>query len=219
MSLYQNLIPMQLATADDDGISLSQTPLTAGNLTITGALASGGVATLDVPRRVLITSAADDSAVTFTVYGTGANGATQSESLVGSAGAPGSVYTLKDYKTVTRIAVASATAGAVKVGTNGVGSSVPVIMDTMVNPASYGAAVVVSGTVNYSVEVSYDDFAPLFDLNANTPTWFAATGFSSQATNQNGTITGPCTMIRLTINSGTGIARLKLIKPLIAGPA
>lgn len=216
MSLYQNTIVMTLAAASATNIALSQSPGSAGNLTLNGALVSGGVATLDIPRRVLITSAGNDSGITFTVIGTGFNGLAQTE--VVSGGNAAAVYTNHDFKTVTRISISAASASTVTVGTNGVGSSIPVILDTVVNPASYGAAVIVTGTVNYNVEMSYDDFAPLWDLNINTPTWFAASGFSSQTTNQSGTIAGPCTMIRLTVNSGTGTASLKLIKPLIAGP-
>lgn len=217
MSLYQNLIVMKLAAASANNIAVSQTIGGAGNLTLNGSAVTAGVATLDVPRRVLITSGGTDTGITFTVVGTGSNGLALSETITGgSSGTP--VFTNHDFATVTKVSTSGAAASTVTVGTNGIGSSVPVIMDTMVNPASYGAAVTVTGTVNYTVEMSYDDFAPLFDLNANTPTWFAASGFSSQTTSQNGTIAGPCTMIRLTVNSGTGTASLKLIKPLIAGP-
>jgi hypothetical protein len=217
MSLYQNLITMQLAAPDDNGISASQSLGAAGNLLINGALASGGIATLDVPRRVLITSAGNDSSLTWIVTGTGANGLSLTESLAG--GNAVGVYTNHDFSTVTSIHGSAATASTVIAGTNGIASSVPIIMDTIVNPATYGAAAVVSGTVNYSIEKSYDDFAPLFDLNANTPTWFPTSGFSGQTTNQSGTIAGPCTMIRLTVNDGTGSVSMKLIKPLIAGPS
>ncbi len=217
MSLYQNLISLTFATADPDNISVSQSPGAAGNLTITGDLASAGVATMDAPRRVLITSGGDDSANTFIVTGTGSNGLLLSESILGSNA--GSVYTNHDFATVTSVHISAASGGTVTVGTNGVGSSIPVIMDTIVNPAVYGAAVIITGTVNYSIEMSYDDFAPAWDLNANTPTWFpVAPEFSSQSSTKNGTIQGPCTMIRLTVNSGAGTASLKLIKPLIAGP-
>ena len=59
-----------LAAADADGICASQTPLAAGALTINGALATGGVATIAVPARITITSAGNDSTNTFVVVGT-----------------------------------------------------------------------------------------------------------------------------------------------------
>lgn len=215
MSLYQNLLTMTLAAASANNIALSQTPSGAGNLTLNGSTVTGGVATLDFPRRILLTSGGDDHLLTAIITGTGLNGLALSESIAG--GNPTS-STVHDFKTVTSIHISGATASTITAGTNGVGSSVPVILDTIVNPASYGAAVTVTGTVNYTVEMSYDDFSPAWDLNANTPVWFPASGFSSQTTNQNGTIAGPCSLIRLTVNSGTGTASMKLIKPLIAGP-
>ena len=90
-----------LATAADaDGISLSQTPLAAGNLTITGALASGGVATMDTQRRVLITAAGNEVSKTFTIYGTNKDGFAISESLTGPNAT--TTQSLLDYLTVTR---------------------------------------------------------------------------------------------------------------------
>ena len=216
MSLYQNLVTMKLAAASANNIALSQSPSGAGNLTINGSTATGGVATLDVPRRVLITTGGDDSSLTYTVYGTGFNGLSLVEAVPGPNHTTG--YTAHDFATVTRVAISGASSSTVTVGTNGIASSIPIIMDTIVNPATYGCACIVgTGTVNYTVEISYDDFAPLWDLNANTPVYFAASGFSAQSTNQNGTIAGPCSLIRLTVNSGTDPVSMKLIKPLIAG--
>jgi hypothetical protein len=55
--------------ADDDGICAQQTAAGAGDLTINGALASGGAVTLDVPRCVQVDAAGAATAV-VTVYGT-----------------------------------------------------------------------------------------------------------------------------------------------------
>ena len=54
-----------LTAADDNGISTSQTPSGAGNLTITGALAAAGVATLDIARRVAVYSGSNISTRTL----------------------------------------------------------------------------------------------------------------------------------------------------------
>ena len=101
---------------DADSISQSQTPSGAGNLTINGAKASGGVATFDSARQVTITSAGNDSARTFTVTGTDVNGFSISEAVTG-ANASAATST-KHFKTVTQIAVDDATAGAVTAGMN-----------------------------------------------------------------------------------------------------
>jgi hypothetical protein len=102
--------------ADADGVANSQTPSGAGNLTINGAKASGGVATFGAARQVTITSAGNDSGRTFTVTGTDANGDSVSEAVTG---ANADVATSsKHFKTVTQIAVDDATAGAVTAGMN-----------------------------------------------------------------------------------------------------
>lgn len=155
--LPRTVVVGPLATASANNIATSQTPLAAGNLTINGALASGGVATLDVARRVLFTPAGAEGTNTtiWTVYGTDWNGNSISEAVAG-VNNPSTTYTLYDYKTVTRIAVNKAQAGAVTVGTNAIASSRPIFLDTFA-PAPTAIQVTVSGTVNYTVRQSLDD--------------------------------------------------------------
>lgn len=101
-----------------NGIALTQTPLVAGNLTLNGARVVSGntYATLDVPRRVTITSAADDSGMTFLVTGADVYGFPMTQLVTGASGAPGTSTTLKAFKTVTSVRASAATAGAVTVG-------------------------------------------------------------------------------------------------------
>jgi len=101
---------------DADSISQSQTPSGAGNLTINGAKASGGVATFNSARQVTITSAGDDQARTFTITGTDVNDFTITEAVTGADTA--AATSTKHFKTVTQIAVDDATAGAVTAGMN-----------------------------------------------------------------------------------------------------
>jgi VCBS repeat-containing protein len=101
---------------DADGISQSQTPSGAGNLTINGAKASGGVATFNSARQVTITSAGNDLARTFTITGTDINGFTITEAVTGASAS--AATSTKHFKTVTQIAVDDATAGAVTAGMN-----------------------------------------------------------------------------------------------------
>ena len=102
--------------ADPDGIATSQTPSGAGNLTINGAKASGGVATFNAARQVTITSAGDDQARTFTITGTDVNGNALTEAVAGADTA--AATSTKHFLTVTQIAVDDATAGAVTAGMN-----------------------------------------------------------------------------------------------------
>jgi VCBS repeat-containing protein len=101
---------------DADSISQSQTPSGAGNLTINGAKASGGVATFNSARQVTITSAGDDQARTFIITGTDVNGFTITEAVTGVDTA--AATSTKHFKTVTQIAVDDATDGAVTAGMN-----------------------------------------------------------------------------------------------------
>lgn len=107
---------LALAAADDNGICESQTPAAGGvqALTINGDLATGGVATMDVPRHVSITSAADETGRTFTVTGTDRYGNAISEEITGAdtAAANGT----RNFATVTEVLVDDDTAGAITVG-------------------------------------------------------------------------------------------------------
>ena len=102
--------------ADADGVCQSQTPAVGGvqNLTINGALASGGVATFVAARLITITSAGADSGRTFTVTGTDVNGNVQTESITGPATT--TVTGTKYFRTVTQVSVDANTAGAITVG-------------------------------------------------------------------------------------------------------
>jgi len=98
------------AVSDDNGISTDATLSEAGNLSINGALASGGSVTFDQPRNVIITSAGDDSGDTFTVTGTDETGSAQTEAITGAD--TGVATGTKFFATVTQIAASGA------VGTN-----------------------------------------------------------------------------------------------------
>lgn len=102
--------------ADADGVCQSQTPAAGGvqNLTINGALASGGVATFSAARLITITSAGADGGRTFTITGTDVNGSAQTEAITGPATT--TVTGTKYFRTVTQVSVDNNTAGAITVG-------------------------------------------------------------------------------------------------------
>lgn len=142
-----------LAAAAADAICASQTP-SAGALNINGTLASGGVATLDNARRVLITTAADESAKTFTITGTGYTNIVQSETIAGPNAS--TAQSVLDYKTITSVTISGNAAGAVTVGTNGVASSPWVRFDDWA-PNYITIQCTVSGTVSYTIQNTMDD--------------------------------------------------------------
>ncbi len=202
-----------LATADDDGISLSQTPLAAGDLTITGALATGGVADLGSQRRVILTFAADETGHTFVVYGTQVGGAAIQETIAGTTA--GIVSSTLDFLTVTRISISAAATGALKAGTNGVGATRWLLMNYDIDPFAVGFVVGVTGTVNYTVQFTDDDPQNQVQINfpPNTvliPTALDHPTIAAQTTSQAGNFAFPCRAIRCLINSGSGSIRFQV---------
>ncbi len=105
------------AQLDADGICASQNRTGAGDLTLDGALASGGTVTLDVPRNVIVDSGGADTAV-LTVYGTDEYGVSMRESITlnGTTAVAGK----KAFKTITRIAASATIANGAFVGTGDV---------------------------------------------------------------------------------------------------
>jgi len=101
------------------GVAAAQAVAGAGNLTINGTLATGGVATLDVPRAVSILSTnAGDTTQTATVYGTDGYGVPTVETIAfnGTTGVSGK----KAFKTVTRVAISAVMTGNATVATTDV---------------------------------------------------------------------------------------------------
>jgi len=109
-------IAADTTAADADGVCQSQTPAGGGeqNLTINGALASGGVATFTAARFITIACAGADDGRTFTITGTDVNGDAQTETIAGAdtGTSTGTLY----FRTVTQVTVDDDTAGAITVG-------------------------------------------------------------------------------------------------------
>lgn len=209
------VLTLTLPSAVTTGIATSQSGTAGVALTLNGSLVTAGVALLVVARRIIITSAGDDSAHTATITGTDRYGRAQSEILALTNGV--AAVSAKDYLTVTSIVPTQSTTSTITAGTNATGSTAPYIVDTFINPGNYGAATEITGTVTTGIEVSMTDLTPSWDLANNSPVWYAASGFSGLTTNVQGTITGPVTMIRLTNTSGTGTAKARLVVPFNGG--
>jgi hypothetical protein len=150
-------ISLQLNAAVANGVCLAQAVAGAGNLTINGSLATGGVATFDSPRRVLVASSGNNAAVVFTIVGTSRDGIVQAENITGlTAGTD--AYTELDYADVTVVYASAACLGNITVGTNGIGSSAWIMDNFMAAFWALSVGVVIdTGTATYSVEYTYDD--------------------------------------------------------------
>jgi hypothetical protein len=92
------------------------------------------------------------------------------------------------------------------VSKTGTGSTDAVVINTNISPVNIGFAVVVTGTVNYSVQFSYDDPAVGFT------TWFDDVSITSKTGNEDGSINFPITGIKVLINSGTGTATMSVVQ-------
>lgn len=194
-----------LAAASANNIATSQVVSGANNVNLNGALVSGGTATLDVPRRVLITNVGNDSGVTFTVYGTTFGDVSVTEVLQGTSGS--TVASTVDFKTVTRIATSGSTSvSGITVGTNGVAGSRWLRLDSWAD-AQTAIQCSATGTVNYTVQVTMQDpNDPVSPVSIPSVTWLntndsnAVTAIGSVFTNFDWTPT----YARILLNSGTG---------------
>lgn len=92
------------------------------------------------------------------------------------------------------------------VSKTGVGSSSALVMNTNISPFNVGFGVIVSGTVNYTVQHTFDDPAVGFT------TWFSHPTIASLSANADGNYAFPVTGIKVLVNSGDGSATLKLIQ-------
>ena len=188
---------------DTDGICASQTPLAAGNLTIAGALASGGSVTLNYGHLIKVACAGADAARTFTITGTDCNGIALTEDVSGSGSSTTS--STKYFKTVTQVAVDAATAGAITVGVNADSVSNWLTLDRNISPFSVGFGVVVTGTIDYTVQHTFDDIQI---ANPSGVTAFNHASIAAKTDNQNSNYAYPCVATRILINSVTSGATL-----------
>lgn len=92
------------------------------------------------------------------------------------------------------------------VSQTGAGSTDAIVMNTNISPFNVGFGVVVDGTVDYTVEHTFDDPAVGFT------TWFPHPSVDGEAVDADGNYAFPVTGIRLTVNSGGGSATMNLIQ-------
>jgi hypothetical protein len=193
-----------LTAAAPTGIALSQSLAATGPLTLNGAYATAGVATLPQPGRVGIVSAGNDSGMTWTITGTDRASSVISETLAGAnAGAAQSVL---DYATVTSIVGSAATASTVTAGTTGVAATGWVRLDDW-SMSQTAIQCTASGTVNYTVQSTLDDpnsfmnpVAPALMTWVNTNDTNAVGAIGTVQTN----FAYSPTYVRVLLNTGTG---------------
>lgn len=204
-----------LATADADGICLSQTPTSGTALTLDGILVVDGVAVLDTPRRVLVTFGVEASARTMVIVGTDWAGLPISETVAIASGGGATIASVLDYATVESITPAGGGfSAAVTVGTNGVAGSPWVRTDWSVTNPNATVQLDATGTVNATVQVTLDDPNSTTDpvdredvvwINSGTAALAGATG------DVLGVTTAGC-WLRVLLNSGSGSVRAIILQ-------
>lgn len=208
-----------LTAASANNIALSQSPGTAA-FTLNGAAVTSGVATIDTAntttniaagRRVIITSAGDNSGINFLVTGTLLSGALVTDTFAGTA--PGAAQSNFDFVTVTKVIGSGAVTGAVTVGTNTVGSSPWYTLnyrgDSPINVAF--VVELVSGSISYTVQYTQDvpNSASTGQPQVCLP---IDSSLAASAATGNGSLLIPCIAVRTTILSGTGVIRTRIVQ-------
>ena len=199
-----------LAAASANNIATSQTPVSGTPLTLNGTTVSGGVATLDMARRVQLTFGNEASARTMVITGTGITGQTQSETLAVASGAGATIASVLDYKTITSaVPAGGGYTAAVTLGTNGIAGSAWVCNDEWAYPPC-SVECEVTGTANYTVQITSDDPNSISDPVAITAVnWLSAldTTLVAASTSIFGQLINSPKFARVVLNSGTGSVR------------
>lgn len=203
-----------------NAVAHQQNPSAAGDLTLTGT-----TVTLDTQRRLLFTFGSDETGKTLTVWGYNDSGGGICEAIAGTTA--GTVASVFDYLTVTRIAIDQDSAGNITVGTNAVGSTPWALFDGYVPTPNLNIDMeLVTGSGNASIEWTNDDFTvtgqegtPQANLTAMTaPVAVALSVLASKSASTQGSATIAMRGWRLTVNSGTGTWKATGIQSGLSGP-
>jgi hypothetical protein len=186
---------------DTQAICLTQTLTTAGNLSINGNLTvnliqPGNAIFPGISRVVSITSANNLSGVNFTISGY-LNGATVSETRAGPNAT--TVETAQLFDQVISVS-ANAAASAVSVGSGTTGRTHWFSYDYNRNVSSTTVQVNVTGTIDYTFNITLDD------VQTNPTPFLTApiAGMTNATTDQFATLmSGNCRYANVVINSST----------------
>ncbi len=88
----------------------------------------------------------------------------------------------------------------------GVGSSDPAVMNLNSTPFNVGFGVVVTGTVTYTIQHTFDNMGTGF------VTWFSHPTIAGKSDNQDGNYAFPVSGIKVLVTAGTGTATATIIQ-------
>ncbi len=201
----------QLDAADPNGIFVDQNPAAGVALTLDGAFVTAGVAQLDVQRQVELESAADMSGITFAIVGTDEQNRPITETIVGPNA--GVSATLLDFFTVTSITPSGTIGSDVEGGTNAIGGSIPIPVDINLTPTSIGLGLIVTGTVNVTVQHTFD--SP-WNGASTILNWFDHPTLAGVTADDDGNLAFPPQAVRLLTNSGDGTTEFDFVQSGLA---
>jgi hypothetical protein len=101
----------------------------------------------------------------------------------------------------------------ITVSQTGAGSSATIPVDHYQTPFNIGMGVTVSGTVNYTIQHTFDNVQD----SAVTPTWFSHPTLASLTAAADGNYAFPVRAIKILQNSGSGTTTLTLIQAGMPG--
>jgi hypothetical protein len=211
-------IDMPVLSDDDNGVCVSQTPAAGGvqSLTITGALATDGVATAAAAQIVTATWAGADAARTLTVTFKDADGISQTGAIAGANGttAAGTFFA----KSISAVSIDDDSAGAVEVGFLAASGAVTksIVTNWKQTPFNLGAYFdLTAGTMTLSGQYTpdlpnptlrgNDAYAKSFSTSAD---WRNIDGLTAVTADDQSNIAFPVGAVRFiqTVGSATGAA-------------
>lgn len=173
-----------------------------------------GVATMDMARRVDITSGGDDTGITFTLVGTDIDNNPITEVVTGVSGA--AATSVLSYKTVTSVLTSGAAATTVTVGSSAVADSQWLRFDDFAANSQVAIQVDGTGTVNWSVSQTLNDPnavtnqnpTPAYKWSPSSVKWVphpdSALVGSTTITGVQGNYAYAPIFAKITLNSGSG---------------
>lgn len=205
---------------DADGIAQTQSAAGAQALTLNGALVSDGVATISrsdsdasgrpyskIGQTVTITSAGNDSGITFTVVGSDQDGQSYTEVITGANA--GAASSSGYFSVVTSITTSGATAGNVTAGIAATFATPTIPLDFYIGDG-VALAVILGGTATYTVEHTFDYIQAQvwkdgYDWDAAGGTWLShdSTDFQSATASADGNYAFVPTATRVIVSSWT----------------
>jgi hypothetical protein len=157
-------------------------------------------------------SAANLSAINYTIVGTDEQGRSITETIVGPN--VGVSATSLDFLTVISITPDGTDAGLMEGGTNALGGSIPIVVDQGVTPTNIGMGVtgfVVAADV--TVQHTFDD---PWQSPSTILVWFDHPTLVNVVANGDGNLAFPPRAVRLFTNSGVGEVDFTLVQAGIA---